>query len=487
MAEVKEKQTKHKLTKKEREERNVKIYNVPRGKGHEKTIKRLIHKRQIFNPGKDERNVDIDNVPKTERHRSYIAKAKTSRFFRMNFNYHNNVMRGIWCSVALLIVLIPSITLSIYILTPGVDLSAFQSITFNDGVAFSLKIPTAGIYSIQAVLSLVLIGLVLFCCKWYTILPASLATFGALYNLIDRAIPKTYQGVTHYNTVLDYIGVGNSVCNVPDIMIIIGICGLVVSTIVEIIVESVLEKKEKQKISSMIQIEILFENEALMVINKPSGLLVHPTTHQETGTLVDLLKSKIKVDEFEDKTRPGIVQRLDQYTSGLMVVAKTKKAADYLSEQIQDKILVRKYRAVVHNPFKEGEDEIIIKAPIDRSKSGKLKFVVSDAPTAKEAETVVNLVANYSVAALVDCQLKTGRTHQIRVHLSYIHHPIYNDPVYGQSDGFKDYGQFLHSRYIKFINPVNGKVMEFTCEPDQTFRDLVQTLTGKNELPVASN
>ena len=224
-----------------------------------------------------------------------------------------------------------------------------------------------------------------------------------------------------------------------------------------------------------------------MVVNKPSGLIVHPTSYNEKGTLVDLLKSKIKVDEFEDKTRPGIVQRLDQYTSGLMVVAKTKAAAEELMKQIQDKTLIRKYRAIVHTPFKEGEEEVIIKAPIDRSQSGKLKFVVSDAPSAKEAETIVNIVANYSVGALVECQLKTGRTHQIRVHLSYIHHPIYNDPVYGNSDGFKDYGQFLHSHYIRFVNPLDKKVLEFTCEPDQVFKGLVQTLTGENELPVASN
>ena len=473
-------QPKKKLTKKEREARNVKIYNVPRGKGHEKVINRLIRKRQIFNPDRDDRNVDIDNVPKTERHRKYINKAKASRFFKENFNYHNTVMRAIWCSVALLIVLIPSITLSVYVLSPGSTITP----VYNSGIAFSmLKEQTAGIFAIQSVLCVVLVALCLFCCKWYTILPASLATFGAFYNLIDRAIPK--QG--HFNCVLDYIGMGSSVCNVPDIMVLTGIGGLVVSTIVEIIVESVQEKKEKQKVSSMFKIEILFENDDLMVVNKPSGIIVHPTAHQEKGTLVDLLKSKIKVSEFEDKTRPGIVQRLDQYTSGLMVVAKTKKAADNLMKQIKDKTLIRKYRAIVHNPFKEGEDEVIIKAPIDRSKSGKLKFVVSDASTAKEAETIVNLVANYSVGALVDCQLKTGRTHQIRVHLSYIHHPIYNDPVYGKSDGFKDYGQFLHSRYIKFVNPANGKVMEFTCEPDQTFKGLVQTLTGQNELPIATN
>ena len=95
MAEIKEEQAKKKLTKKERESRNVKIYNVPRGKGHDKLIERLIRKRQIFNPDRDDRNVDIDNVPKTERHRSYIKKAKTSRFLKINFNFHNTIMRAI--------------------------------------------------------------------------------------------------------------------------------------------------------------------------------------------------------------------------------------------------------------------------------------------------------------------------------------------------------------------------------------------------------
>ena len=480
-------QAKRKLTKKEREARNVKIHNVPRGKGHERILKHLIRRRQLFNPGKDERNVDFENVPKTERHRSFITKAKASRFIKVNFNFHNTMMRVIWCSVAFLIVFIPSLVLTLHVMKVGKP--GWHNATLNDGVAFSLSIPTDGIYAIQSILSLVLIGMTLFCCKWYTILPAGMATFGAMYNLIDRAVPKDIldgQGKVK-DCVLDYIGVGNSICNVPDIMILTGIGGIVVATIVEIIVESVQEKKEKQSVSSMFKIEILFENDALMVVNKPSGLIVHPTAHQEKGTLVDLLRSKIKVDEFEDKTRPGIVHRLDQYTSGLMVVAKTKKAANDLMKQIKDKTLIRKYRALVHNAFKEDEDEIIIKAPIDRSRSGKLKFVVSNAPSAKEAETIVNLVANYSVGALVDCQLKTGRTHQIRVHLAYVHHPIYNDPVYGKSDGFKNYGQFLHSHYIKFKNPENGKVLEFTCEPDEIFKGLVQTLTGQNELPIASN
>ena len=469
-----------KLSKAEWEARNVKIHNVPRGKGHDKLIKRLIHVRQLFNPGKDERNVDFENVPKTDRHRKYMLQAKASRFVRENFSYHNNMMRIIWGLAAMLIVLIPSISLSVYVLSPGSTIKP----VFNSGIAFSmLNGQTAAIFAIQAVLSLVLVGLVMFSCKWHTILPAGLATFGALYNLIDRAIPK--QG--HVNCVLDYIGMTGSVCNVPDIMVITGVCGLVVSTIVEIIIEVVQERKEKESVSSMFKIEILFENNDLMVVNKPSGIIVHPTAYKEKGTLVDLLRSKINVDEFEDKTRPGIVQRLDQYTSGLMVVAKNKKTADNLMQQIKDKTLIRRYRALVHNPFKEGEDEVIIKAPIARSASGKLKFVVSDAPTAKEAETIVKLVANYQVAALVECQLKTGRTHQIRVHLSYIHHPIYNDNVYGRSDGFKDYGQFLHSHYIKFKDPSTGKVLEYTCEPDKVFNDLVQTLTGQNELPLPSN
>ena len=231
----------------------------------------------------------------------------------------------------------------------------------------------------------------------------------------------------------------------------------------------------------MFKVEILYENDALLVVNKPNGLLVHPTSHNEKNTLVDILKSKIHVNEFEDKTRPGIVQRLDQYTTGLMVVAKTKSAAESLTKQISDKTLVRKYRAIVHNPFKENEDEVVVKAPIDRSKSGKLKFVVSNAKTAKPAETEVFVVSNYEVGALVECSLLTGRTHQIRVHLSYIHHPIYNDPLYGHNDGFKDYGQFLHSHYIKFKNPVDHKVLEFTAEPDAVFKELERTLSINKE------
>ena len=474
---------KGKLTKEERAKRNVKISKVPKGSSHQKIIKRLVRRRQIFNPEEDTINVSYENVPKSQYHQKYINKAKSARFLRENFSYRNNVFRAIFFSVALIVVLVPSITLSVYCTKGGqAAVDAFPDMTGNDGIAFGLTMPVGGIYAIQAVLCVVLIGIVLFSCSWYMILCGGLSTVGGLYNLIDRGINKTLaNGHYCHNEVLDYIGMDSTICNVPDIMVIIGVCGLVVLTIVEIIIEAVQEKKEKQKVSSMFKVEILYENDALMVVNKPNGLLVHPTSHNEKNTLVDILKSKIHVNEFEDKTRPGIVQRLDQYTTGLMVVAKTKSAAESLTKQISDKTLVRKYRAIVHNPFKENEDEVVVKAPIDRSKSGKLKFVVSNAKTAKPAETEVFVVSNYEVGALVECSLLTGRTHQIRVHLSYIHHPIYNDPLYGHNDGFKDYGQFLHSHYIKFKNPVDHKVLEFTAEPDAVFKELERTLSINKE------
>lgn len=219
---------------------------------------------------------------------------------------------------------------------------------------------------------------------------------------------------------------------------------------------------------------IVYEDDQLMVINKPKGLIVHPTAYVTDNTLVELIKGAIDLATFIDPSRPGIVHRLDQYTNGLMVVAKNQQTLEELQNQIADGILVRKYRAIVHHQFED--DNLIIKAPIARSKGTKLKFVVSDETKAKEAITKIHVIKNFNHAALIECVLETGRTHQIRVHMQYIHHPIFNDPVYGHDDGYPDYHQFLYSAYLKLVHPITKKVMEFSIEPDKTFNSLLKEL-----------
>ncbi|MDR2369012.1 MAG: RluA family pseudouridine synthase [Mycoplasmataceae bacterium] len=224
------------------------------------------------------------------------------------------------------------------------------------------------------------------------------------------------------------------------------------------------------------EVKIIYEDNDIIVINKPKHTLVHPTKFDEQNTLVNALITKINLPDFDDQLRPGVVHRLDRDTTGLVVFAKNKHSYTKLVEQIQNKTLVRKYLAIVHNNFQD--DFVLVKAPIDRSKQNILKMVVNDSPKAKPAQTEITVLENYRYTALIECRLLTGRTHQIRVHLAYIHHPVYNDKLYGSYDGYKDYGQFLHAHYLSFIHPTTNQVVEFKVKPDQTFNSLITKLKG---------
>jgi 23S rRNA pseudouridine1911/1915/1917 synthase len=242
-----------------------------------------------------------------------------------------------------------------------------------------------------------------------------------------------------------------------------------------------IEQKQKEVndgklVFANIPLEIVHEDDDLIVINKPKHILVHPTSFSENNTVVNALVNKINVDEFEDKLRPGIVHRLDKNTTGLMVIAKNIKTANSLMMQIRKKVLVRKYLALVHTNFQD--NYLLVKLPIDRNKHNTLKMVISDDSKAKEAITEIKVLENYHTGALIECRLLTGRTHQIRIHLSYIHHPVFNDPLYGNYDGFKDYDQFLHAHELTFTHPITKKQMIFKKEPDEIFMQLKQTLRG---------
>lgn len=218
-------------------------------------------------------------------------------------------------------------------------------------------------------------------------------------------------------------------------------------------------------------LDIIYEDAYLMVINKPKNLLVHPTSFNEQDTVANRLIGYL--GRFSnDKIRPGIVHRLDKNTSGLLVVAKSLTILNDLQAQLLDKTLFRSYVAICHGHF--NNNHLIIKAPIMRAKDGTMKMVVSDSYKAKEAVTKVNLIKNLKDdLAYVECILETGRTHQIRVHLKYINHPIYNDELYGQVEAKPEYGQYLHAAKIHFVHPVTGKEMNFEVKPDRTFISLV--------------
>jgi 23S rRNA pseudouridine1911/1915/1917 synthase len=223
-----------------------------------------------------------------------------------------------------------------------------------------------------------------------------------------------------------------------------------------------------------IPVDILYEDDDLIVVNKESGMVVHPAAGNYSHTLVNALLYKFDLEGM-DKNRPGIVHRIDKDTSGVMVVAKNEKTLELLSEMIKNKEVERIYVALVDGIIMHDTGDI--DAPIGRDPNNRQKMMVTDV-NSKDAFTHFRVLKRYKNAnkTLIECKLKTGRTHQIRVHMAYINHPIYNDPVYGKSKKTTDFGQFLHSKTIKFIHPITKK--EIFCEAPipKEFQDYLDIL-----------
>ena len=218
-------------------------------------------------------------------------------------------------------------------------------------------------------------------------------------------------------------------------------------------------------------LNIVYEDDDLLVINKDSGMVVHPAPGHYKGTLVNALLFKYK-DLAGDKFRPGIVHRLDKDTSGLMLVAKNEFTLEKLSEMISKKEVERKYLAIVHGVIKH--DTGTIDAPIGRDLNNRQKMAVTDV-NSKEAITHFKVLERYNDATLIECILETGRTHQIRVHMAYIGHWILNDPLYGKGNT-TDFSQMLHSYSIKFKHPRTGKILKFEVEAPKEFLDKIDEL-----------
>jgi len=220
------------------------------------------------------------------------------------------------------------------------------------------------------------------------------------------------------------------------------------------------------------ELEIVYEDEHLMVINKPSGLVVHPGNGNETDTLVNgLMYYTDNLSDLGGSERVGIVHRLDKDTSGLMLVAKTNKVHELLSDDFKNKRIYREYYALLIGNFPS--DTAFIDAPIGRSKTNFNKMEVrSDGKVAKTNLKVLKRYKDYTLVSLV---LETGRTHQIRVHTAYIGYPIYNDPVYVNKKA-TEFGQFLHSKVIKFTHPITKKELEFESELPREFREYLNKL-----------
>ena len=220
-----------------------------------------------------------------------------------------------------------------------------------------------------------------------------------------------------------------------------------------------------------IPLDIIYEDDDLLVINKESGMVVHPAPGHYTGTLVNALLYKYK-DLAGDKFRPGIVHRLDKDTSGLMLVAKNEYTLEKLSEMIGNKEVERRYIALVNGIIKH--DAGTIDAPIGRDLNNRQKMAVTD-KNSKEAITHFKVLEHLNNHTLIECILETGRTHQIRVHRAYIGFPITNDPLYGKGKS-DEFGQMLHSYYIKLKHPRTNKELEFSIEPPKEFNDKLEEL-----------
>ena len=221
-----------------------------------------------------------------------------------------------------------------------------------------------------------------------------------------------------------------------------------------------------------IPLDIVYEDDYLLIINKESGMVVHPAAGNYEHTLVNALLYHLNKGETTD-LRPGIVHRLDKDTSGLMVVAKDDKTLEILSEMIKNKEVERKYIALVDGIIKH--ETGTIEVPIGRDPENRLKMKVIDI-NSKDSRTHFKVLKRYKNNSLIECILDTGRTHQIRVSLEYIGYPVSNDPVYGKHKKTTDFGQLLHSKSIKFIHPITKEEIHIECELPQEFTDYLTSL-----------
>ena len=227
-----------------------------------------------------------------------------------------------------------------------------------------------------------------------------------------------------------------------------------------------------------IPLDIVYEDEYLLVVNKPSGMVVHPAPGNYTGTLVNALMYHCnELSSVNGTIRPGIVHRIDADTSGLLVVAKNDEVHNDLAKQISEKSVTRKYICLVHGIIME--DTATIDAPIGRDGNDRKKMCVTG-DNSKDAITHIRVLERYHDSTLIECVLETGRTHQIRVHMSYINHPVVNDPVYGYNKlDDKDFGQMLHAKELGFVHPITHEFMDFKVDVPDKFKEILEKYKNK--------
>lgn len=223
-----------------------------------------------------------------------------------------------------------------------------------------------------------------------------------------------------------------------------------------------------------LDLDIVYEDDDLLVVNKPQGLVVHPASSYKEATLVHgLLHQMDNLSQINGVERPGILHRIDKDTSGLLLVAKSDHAHRVLAKDLSNHEIKRKYYALVYGHFKLKKGRI--DAPIGRHPKNRLKnAVVADG---RHAVTHFEVIESFEKYSLLSCELQTGRTHQIRVHLSYINHPIVGDPVYGPQPPIGKKGQFLHAYRLSFVHPTTKKTMTFEAPLPESFKSFIDSLS----------
>ena len=238
--------------------------------------------------------------------------------------------------------------------------------------------------------------------------------------------------------------------------------------------EITINEKEIEQMSAepeQMDLDIVYEDNDVIVVNKANGVVVHPAVGNNSGTLVHgLLYHSKNLSDINGEFRPGIVHRIDAYTTGLLVIAKNNKAHEFLAKQFEEKTNHRKYLALVWGVIPN--DTGTIDAPIGRDEADRKKMAVTS-KNSKPAITHFKVLERFKDATLIELTLETGRTHQIRVHMNYIGHPVVNDPVYGKRKLIDETGQCLHAKELGFIHPTTKEYISFDSETPECFNNIV--------------
>ena len=239
---------------------------------------------------------------------------------------------------------------------------------------------------------------------------------------------------------------------------------------ITIIIEEAFEGKIEKK---DIKIDVVYEDADVIVVNKESGMVVHPANGHYDDTLVNaLMYHCTDLSTINGEIRPGIVHRIDKDTSGLLVACKNDHAHNHIAKQLKEKSSTRIYLAVVYGNFEHNYGKI--DAPIARDPYDRKKMAIVEG--GKEAVTHFKVLERYGDFSLLELKLETGRTHQIRVHMNYIGHPVLGDPLYGKKKNVTPFGQYLHAATLGFVHPSTNKFMEFKAEPPKEFMDKLNEL-----------